>query len=113
MENAKAIKVDERTLDLDLYRGATFTMRMSFENGAEAGDRIRMMVRQSLDGEAVITKDLTLGADMAVTLTFESADTQELDPGRYIYDIDLVRGSESVPLIQKSKLKIRGDVTHD
>ena len=101
------------TLNLDIYRGATKTLRMSFEGGAAAGDRIRMMVRENLDGEALITKEAVLDGSMQIVITFESSDTQALEPGTYIYDIDLDRGDRNVPLIEKSKLKIRGDVTHD
>lgn len=101
------------TYDINLYRGDTKTLRLNFTDGAVAGDRIRMMVKDGLDGEALISKEVTLGGSGTVVITIESADTQQLEPGTYIYDIELVRGDRVVTLVEKSKMKIRGDVTHD
>ena len=101
------------TLNQDIYRGKTKTMRMTFEGGAAVGDRVRMMVRESLDGEALITKEEVLDSSMTIVITIENKDTQQLEPGTYIYDIDLDRGEINVPLIERSKMRIRGDVTHD
>ena len=99
-----------------LIRGDTnvLSVRVKTGNPFTAGDAVQLMVRESYDSEAVISKSVTeFDGNGKAFFVFTNEDTQSLTPGDYVYDIQVVRASGNVTtLIEKSRFRIREDVTY-
>lgn len=65
-------------------KGATFT---------EADRAIVSVKREAEDREALIEKVLTVSPDGTCVFRLENADTQDMEPGAYVWDVRFVLGA--------------------
>lgn len=84
----------------------------------QPGDFLEMTVRKAINGPALIYKKLTTFTENEAIFSFVPSDTQNLQPGDYIYDIQLTFGGRVKTIIPEKPeddnptFYIGGDVTH-
>lgn len=104
-------------------QGATFTRQLTWNDSAGSpvnlsGYTARMDVRTSIDaaGAAVLSLTTTNGRIVlggsagTIILSAEATATQVIESGNYVYDLELVLGSNITRLVQGS-FTLRGEVT--
>ncbi len=107
-------------------QGATFSRTITWKNSANAaydltGYTARMHVRETVEAaNTVITlttanSRITLGSNAAtkgqVTLTISAADTANLVPAIYVYDLELVSGGGVVDRLIEGNFVVKAEVT--
>ena len=90
---------------------AQFDIRIYNKEGEEVeikpDDVITLTVKKNADGEAVITKT----AEELNTIYFIPNDTEDLDAGLYVYDIQYENGFGEINTIVSSFFEIIGEIT--
>lgn len=107
-------------------QGATFSRTITWKNSANAaydltGYTARMHVRDTVDAaNTVITlttanSRITLGSNAAtkgqITLTISAADTANLVPATYVYDLEVVSGGGVVDRLIEGNFVVKAEVT--
>lgn len=107
-------------------QGATFSRTITWKNSANAaydltGYTARMHIRETVEAaNTVITlttanSRITLGSNAAtkgqVTLTISAADTANLVPAIYVYDLELVSGGGVVDRLIEGNFVVKAEVT--
>lgn len=107
-------------------QGATFSRTITWKDSANAaydltGYTARMHVREAVSSaNTVITlttanSRITLGSNAAtkgqVTLTISAADTANLVPAIYVYDLELVSGGGVVDRLIEGNFVVKAEVT--
>lgn len=107
-------------------QGATFSRTITWKNSANAaydltGYTARMHVRETVDSaNTVITlttanSRITLGSNAAtkgqITLTISAADTANLTPAIYVYDLEVVSGGGVVDRLIEGNFVVKAEVT--
>ena len=107
-------------------QGATFSRTITWKDSANAaydltGYTARMHVRETVENaNTVITlttvnSRITLGSNAAtkgqVTLTISAADTANLVPAIYVYDLELVSGGGVVDRLIEGNFVVKAEVT--
>lgn len=97
-------------LDLHMYQGATFRYVLTWLEDDVAKNltnyTARMQVRPTPTSSTVILDidtddDITLGgAAGTITIEVAAADTADIDPGLYVYDLELVTGATVTRLVE-------------
>ena len=96
-------KVDNKKILL--IRGDTGTVNINFSEEVETA--VFSVKRNITDVEYILQKDITEGV-----LNFEHSDTNDLQPGKYVFDIQVsYDGIVDTPLI--GTLEIIADVTRE
>jgi hypothetical protein len=75
----------------------------------ESGGLLRLNGSTTTSGNGSITVDSAASGD--VTIAIDEAATAELDPGQYIYDIQVLRSGGSVGTLTSGKFIVSADVT--
>lgn len=97
-----------------MIRGDSRTLRVICEPPFSSGDTVRMMVRESFDSPALLSKEVTDFEDGAAIIEISHDDTKDKAPGDYLYDVQVTWASGAVQtIIQKSRFRIEEDITHD
>jgi hypothetical protein len=107
-------------LNLRMYQGATFRYVLTWledDVPKNLGEyTARMQVRESYNSPTTILDidtddDITLGgAAGTITIEVAAADTTDIKPGLYVYDLELVSGSTVTRLVEGSFL-VSAEVT--
>jgi hypothetical protein len=107
--------------DITIYQGATFNLLMTWKiddvNVNLTGYTARLQGRVSLDDTETILSlttgnGITLGgAAGTITLNRTAIQTTLLEPGSYIYDLELVSDGGLVTRLLAGELIISGEVT--
>lgn len=104
-------------------QGATFSRTLTWTNSAKTpynltGYTARMHVRETVASASTIVELTTAnsrislgGAAGTVTLTISAADTANLTPGKYVYDLELVSGGGVVSRIIEGNFVVKAEVT--
>jgi hypothetical protein len=107
-------------------QGATFSRTITWKNSANAaydltGYTARMHVRETVDSaNTIITlttanSRITLGSNAAtkgqITLTISAADTANLTPAIYVYDLEVVSGGGVVDRLIEGNFVVKAEVT--
>lgn len=107
-------------------QGATFSRTITWKNAANAaydltGYTARMHVREAVESaNTVITlttanSRITLGSNAAtkgqITLTISAADTANLTPAIYVYDLEVVSGGGVVDRLIEGNFVVKAEVT--
>lgn len=97
-------------LDLRMYQGATFRYILTWLEDDVPKNltnyTARMQVRQTVTSPTPILDistddDITLGgAAGTITIEVAATDTADIDPGLYVYDLELVSGSTVTRLVE-------------
>ena len=100
--------------DLSMMRGDTDVLVASLEDRPFAdGDVLTLTVAYTIaPSPPIIQKVLTSFAAGEAVFEFAPADTEDLAPGEYVYDIQLVApdvGTKTI--VEPSRFELRGDVT--
>lgn len=114
----KIICVNDKTINIELVRGDTFIVDLSFKKNdteyePEEGDTATFTVRKNYKGlnndEVLIFKVLDLS--QTTELELEPIDTEEMDYGSYKYDIEFnyADGRRDTPL--RGSFKLTREVT--
>ena len=107
-------------LDLRMYQGATFRYVLTWLEDDVPKNltnyTARMQVREHINAAATILSistddDITLGgAAGTITIEVAASDTDDIDPGLYVYDLELVTGSTVTRLVEGTFM-VSGEVT--
>jgi len=107
-------------------QGATFNRTITWKDSANAaydlsGYTARMHVRTTVDAaNTIITlttanSRITLGSNVAtkgqITLNISAADTANLTPAIYVYDLELVSGGGVVDRLIEGNFVVKAEVT--
>lgn len=97
-------------LDLRMYQGATFRYILTWLEDDVPKNltnyTARMQVRSTWDAATTILDidtddDITLGgAAGTITIEVAATDTADINPGLYVYDLELVTGSTVTRLVE-------------
>lgn len=107
-------------LDLRMYQGATFRYVLTWLEDDVPKNltnyTARMQVREHINATTTILSistddDITLGgAAGTITIEVAASDTEDIDPGLYVYDLELVAGSTVTRLVEGTFM-VSGEVT--
>lgn len=106
--------------DIQLTRGDSADLLLTISNTITgdgytpvSGDVVRLTIRRSTHSDdAVIEMAQTLSEGDEITFSFAPEDTQTLDYGTYVYDIELTTTNGSVyTIITPSKFRLTEEVT--
>ena len=80
----------------------------------QPGDKLEMTVRPYVGGRVLLHKEITEFEDNAANIPIWPEDTQSLNFGTYVYDLQLTFAGGTVKTIVKpSRFKIAQEVTYD
>lgn len=108
---------------LKINRGTTYTFEVNYlKDGTAAtlvGATVRFTVKNAEytadmnDSDAVVTRNITDGtAAGTASFTLNPADTAELTPGDYFYDIKVQEAGGAIYKIDEGKIKLDGSPTN-
>lgn len=105
--------------ELSIVRGATssFGISVTDANGdpfvLESGDVLVFGLKKKLkDIDRILIKPITHNMDGEYYLELSAADTEDLEPGKYFYDVGLQRGTNVFyNIIEASVFNIKANVT--
>lgn len=107
-------------------QGATFSRTITWKNAANAaydltGYTARMHVREAVESASTVitlttaNSRITLGSNAAtkgqITLTISAADTANLTPAIYVYDLEVVSGGGVVDRLIEGNFVVKAEVT--
>ena len=87
------ISVDEKTNNLSISRGDTFTLRINLHGGITLGanDFVRFAVKKTIgSSEVVFTKDVQNPGEQFVDIPFNYEELDQLTDSSYRYDVTLI-----------------------
>lgn len=80
----------------------------------QPGDKLEMTVRPYVGGRVLLHKEITEFEDNAANIPIWSEDTQSLNFGTYVYDLQLTFAGGTVKTIVKpSRFTVAQEVTYD
>ena len=108
-------------VNLTMMRGDTETFSITLRDTKgqpvdfKDGDKIYFTVKtRAMREEKAVQKVIEEYNKNLALIEIEAEDTRELEPGNYVYDIQLTRADGQVKtLIHKSSFTILEDVTHE
>jgi hypothetical protein len=75
------------------------------------GERLLFGVRPAESDTAVIIKEAAADGAGGYTVELKPSDTEGLEPGRYVYDVNLERGEDFIPVIDPSPFDVKQGAT--
>ena len=101
--------------NISMTRGDTETLTVRCSVPFEEGDTVYMTVRESADSPVEFQKVVTdFGDDGAAVFVIDHEDTEGMDFGEFLYDIQVTRASGTVTtLIKPSKLTLTEEITYE
>jgi len=108
--------------NLERYRGDDDPLDLAFTDGDDVviditGATIFFTVKENetdADADALISKDITSHTDPTAgktSIDITAADTNDLDPGTYYYDIQYKSALGKIATIEKGNFTILADIT--
>lgn len=108
---------------LKINRGTTYTISVNYSRNGEPASLVGATVRftakpnewddDAVDNSASVRKDITNGTEEgAATIILNPADTSNLEPGTYFYDIKVEEASGAIYKIDEGKIKLDGSPTN-
>ena len=100
--------------NISLIRGDTETLTVKCSVPFAAGDTVTMTVKESVDSEQPALQEIveSFGAQGEATIIIAHEDTEWLELGSYVYDIQVTRADGTVKtLVPKSGFRLEEDVT--
>ena len=89
------IKLNPTTLDAELVLGTTGTFsvapKIDDERILQDGDHVWFTLRKKIGGPVLLQKDITDFENGIATIPIPPSDTENMEPGSYIYDLRLLR----------------------
>ena len=107
--------------DIQLTRGDTARLSLTIQDeltgdgySPVAGDVIRLTIRKSVYAtDKIMEKELELSEGDEINFTFAPEDTQALDYGTFVYDVELTTADGDVyTIITPSKFRLLEEVTY-
>lgn len=105
-------------MKIEIVRGTTNTFDIPIKdaNGQKytlaADEKVVFGIKRHLkDAEPVFVKTVTAGSNGVYPVTIVPSDTEDLDPGRYFYDVGLQSGDDYFNVIEPSLFIIQSNVT--
>lgn len=99
--------------NLEMVRGDSESIAVTFSNyDPQPGDKVEMTVRRNVRSNAVIRKSVNHFSGRTAIISLAPEDTERLDPGKYVYDVQLTYGGAVKTIIPPSTFNIGEDVTY-
>jgi hypothetical protein len=104
--------------DIEITRGRNLTLKVyvATKDGAytlASGEQLVFGVKKRFwHDELLICKTVTSGTNGVYEINLTPADTEQLELGKYFYDVGLQNGSNYYEIIKTSAFKLTGDVTN-
>ena len=101
--------------NISMTRGDTETLKVKCPKEPFVdGDAVYMTVRESVDSPVAFQKVVTEFDAGEAVIVIDHEDTEGLDFGSYLYDIQVTRKSGAVKtLVKPSKLTLTEEITYD
>lgn len=101
--------------DINITRGDSEGILVKFNNyELQEDDVIEMTVRKNVHSMKVLHKIADHMEDGTALITIQPEDTEDLDFGEYVYDIQMTFSNGSVKtLVKPAKFFVGGEVTYD
>lgn len=103
---------------IEIVRGTTNTFQIAVtdaegrEYALVSGEKVVFGIKKNPeDDEAIFVKTITKGIDGIYVATIEASDTEDLDPGKYFYDVGLRSGDKYYNIIEPSTFMILPNIT--
>lgn len=103
------MKIDQSSYNITFRRGDSDTLTVRLRDSSFlSGDIVTLTVRDGAEGDILLQKNVSeFDEEGAAVFVFEPSDTDGLDFGKYVYDIQFTRGGEVVHIIPpKSESKL-------
>jgi hypothetical protein len=115
------MRLNSNSLTITCQQGSTFTRRLVYKINKEVvnltGYTARMQVRESHSSPTFIV-ELTVGNGITITgatgqisITITAGATATIQPGTYVYDIELVAPNTTVQRLLEGKFVVTPEVT--
>lgn len=109
--------------NLKINRGTTFTIGFTYQKDGVAESLVGAVVRFTMktteydsdmaDTTASVQKDVIDGtAEGTATITINPADTDDLTPGKYFYDIKVEEAGGDIYKVDEGKVTLDGSPTN-
>ena len=100
--------------NISMTRGDSESVTVTCSVPFDTGDTVYLTVREDVESPIAMQKIVdTFGGDGQAVIGIEPADTEGLDFGDYVYDIQLTRADGTVTtLVKVSKFTLEEEVTY-
>lgn len=100
--------------NISMVRGDSETLTVTCSEPFSARDSVTLTVREDVESPIVFQKTVTaFGPEGEAVIDFDHEDTEGLDFGNYVYDIQLTRADGTVTtLVKVSRLTLEEEVTY-
>jgi len=109
--------------NLKINRGTTYTINFDYQRNGVAETLVGATVRFTMksdeydsdmtDASAVVQKDVTSGdANGHAEIVLDPADTDNVTPGKYFYDIKVEEASGAIYKVDEGKVTLDGSPTN-
>lgn len=109
--------------NLKINRGTTYTIGFDYQRNGEAETLVGATVRFTIksdeydddmtDTSAVVLKNITDGdVNGHAEIVIDPADTNNVEPGKYFYDIKVVEAGGSIYKVDEGKVILDGSPTN-
>ncbi|MBQ9393330.1 MAG: hypothetical protein IJU18_04995 [Oscillospiraceae bacterium] len=103
-----------RGKNISMTRGDSETLTVKCSDPFEPGDTVYLTMRADAESEIVLQKAVTVfGDEGEAVIVLDHADTEGLDFGEYLYDIQVTRADGTVTtLVTPASFTIEEEVTY-
>ena len=100
---------------ISMTRGDSESIKVTCSEPFAAGDRVYMTVREDAESEIQFQKIVTeFGEKGEAVISIEHENTEGMDFGDYVYDIQVTRADGTVrTLIKPSRFTLTEEITYD
>ncbi|MBQ7737039.1 MAG: hypothetical protein IJT62_04315 [Oscillospiraceae bacterium] len=100
--------------NISMVRGDSETLTVTCSEPFAAGDAVTLTVREDVESPIALQKTVTVFGDYGeAVIEIQHEDTEGLDFGNYVYDIQLTRADGTVTtLVKVSRFTLEEEVTY-
>lgn len=99
--------------NLKMTRGDSEALTVKLEgHSLSAGDKVEMTVRKTPKSPKLIHKEVTDFPNGEALISIEPGDTERMQFGEYVYDVQLTYGGAVKTIVPPSKFEIGEEVTY-
>ena len=99
---------------LSMVRGDSESISVTISGyDMQPGDFLEMTIRKNLDAPVTMYRKVTEFPDNKAVINFFPEETQDLELGDYVYDMQLTFGGAVKTIIKPTRFTLEADVTHD
>ena len=107
------IKAAGEKVNIEMTRGDSESVTVRCSQPFQAGDTVYLTVREDAESDIAMQKTVTVFPDGKAVIGIDSEDTERLDFGDYLYDVQVTWADGTVTtLIAPSRFRLTEEVTY-